>query len=170
MHPPHDVGVSLKPGAFPDRCFLPKALIHTWTGHSKGISAIRLFPKSAHLLLSCGMDAKVKIWEVYKERRCVRTYSGHRQAVRDVDFNARGHHFVSAGYDRYIKLWDTETGNVISRFTSRKIPYCVKFHPDYNKQHLFVAGTSDKKILCVSFHLAIVTKYFTFHYTVYFIF
>jgi pre-mRNA-processing factor 17 len=150
LHPPHDVGVSLKAGAVPDRCFLPKALIHTWTGHTKGISAIRLFPKSAHLLLSCGMDAKVKIWEVYNERRCIRTYSGHRQAVRDIDFNARGVHFVSAGYDRYIKLWDTETGNVISRFTSRKIPYCVKFHPDFNKQHLFVCGTSDKKILCVS--------------------
>ncbi|CAO1340577.1 unnamed protein product [Diamesa serratosioi] len=148
LHPPHDVGVSLKAGSHPDRCFLPKALIHTWQGHTKGVSAIRLFPKSAHLLLSCGMDAKVKIWEVYNERRCIRTYSGHRQAVRDVDFNARGTQFVSAGYDRYLKLWDTETGNVISRFTSRKVPYCVKFHPDYNKQHLFVCGTSDKKILC----------------------
>ena len=148
LHPPHDVGVSLKAGAHPDRCFLPKAHIHTWTGHTKGISAIRLFPKSAHLLLSCGMDAKIKIWEVYNERRCVRTYTGHRQAVRDIDFNARGTQFVSAGYDRYLKLWDTETGNVISRFTSRKVPYCVKFHPDYNKQHLFVCGTSDKKILC----------------------
>lgn len=148
LHPPHDVGVSLKAGAHPDRCFLPKAHIHTWTGHTKGISAIRLFPKSAHLLLSCGMDAKIKIWEVYNERRCIRTYIGHRQAVRDIDFNARGNQFVSAGYDRYLKLWDTETGNVVSRFTSRKVPYCVKFHPDYNKQHLFVCGTSDKKILC----------------------
>lgn len=150
LHPPHDVGVSLKAGSVPDRCYLPKALIHTWSGHTKGVSAIRLFPKSAHLLLSCGMDTKVKIWEVYKERRCIRTYCGHRQAVRDIDFNAKGTHFISAGYDRYLKLWDTETGNVVSRYTSRKIPYCVKFHPDYNKQHLFVVGTSDKKILCVS--------------------
>jgi pre-mRNA-processing factor 17 len=150
LHPPHDVGVSLKAGSHPDRCFLPKAHIHTWTGHTKGISTIKLFPKSSHLLLSCSMDTKIKIWEVYNERRCVRTYSGHRQAVRDIDFNARGTQFVSAGYDRYLKLWDTETGSVVSRFTSRKIPYCVKFHPDYNKQHLFVCGTSDKKILCVS--------------------
>lgn len=53
-------------------------------------------------------------------------------------------------YDRYIKLWNTETGQCISRFTSRKIPYCCKFNPDDDKQHLFVAGTSDKKIVCVS--------------------
>jgi len=37
---------------------------------------------------------------------------------------------------------------VIKRFTNRKVAYCVKFNPDYNKQHLFVAGTSDKKIVC----------------------
>ncbi|KAL1494467.1 hypothetical protein ABEB36_010063 [Hypothenemus hampei] len=148
LHPPHDVGVNLKADAVPAKCFLPKSHIHTWTGHTKGVSAIRWFPKSAHLFLSSSMDCKIKLWEVYNERRCVRTYYGHRQAVRDINFNNNGNHFLSAGYDRYIKLWDTETGRVISRFTSRKVPYCVKFNPDYNKQHLFVAGTSDKKIIC----------------------
>jgi len=28
--------------------------------------------------------------------------------------------------------------------------YCVKFNPEEEKQHLFVAGTADKKIVCVS--------------------
>lgn len=148
LHPPQDVGVNLKSDSPPARCYLPKAQIHTWQGHTKGISAIRWFPKSAHLLLSCSMDCRVKLWEVYKERRCIRTYYGHRQAVRDVSFNNTGTQFLSAAYDRYIKLWDTETGQCVSRFTSRKIPYCAKFNPDNDKQHLFVAGTSDKKIIC----------------------
>lgn len=87
---------------------------------------------------------------MYKDRRCVRTYYGHRQAVRDISFDNDGKRFLSAAYDRYVKLWDTETGACISRFTSRKIPYCAKFNPDPDKQHLFVAGTSDKKIICVS--------------------
>ena len=45
------------------------------------------------------------------------------------------------------------TGECKSRFTSRKVPYCVKYHPEEDKQHLFVAGTSDKKIVCVSLSL-----------------
>lgn len=41
------------------------------------------------------------------------------------------------------------TGQCISRFTNRKVPYCVKFNPDEDKQNLFVAGMSDKKIVQV---------------------
>ena len=43
-------------------------------------------------------------------------------------------------------------GECISRFTSRKVAYCIKFHPEEDKQDFFVAGTSDKKIVCVSDH------------------
>uniref|UniRef100_A0A1B6DRQ1 Uncharacterized protein n=1 Tax=Clastoptera arizonana TaxID=38151 RepID=A0A1B6DRQ1_9HEMI len=157
LHPPQDVGINLKSETPPDRCFLPKTHVHTWQGHTKGISAIRWFPRTAHLMLSCSMDCRVKLWEVYKERRCIRTYYGHRQAVRDISFNNPGTQFLSAAYDRYIKLWDTETGECTTRFTSRKIPYCVKFHPDEDKQNLFVAGTSDKKIICVRIWLCFCT-------------
>jgi len=42
-------------------CFIPKACIHTWTGHTKGVSVIRLFPESGHLMLSGSMDTKIKV-------------------------------------------------------------------------------------------------------------
>ena len=42
------------------------------------------------------------------------------------------------------------SGECKAKFTSRKVPYCIKYHPEDDKQHLFVAGTSDKKIVCVS--------------------
>ncbi|XP_074596047.1 pre-mRNA-processing factor 17 [Brevipalpus obovatus] len=148
LFPPKDIGVSLNPGAGPSRCFLPKNIIHTYTGHTKAITAIQWFPKSAHLFLSASMDCKIKLWETYKERRCVLTYMGHKQAVRSVDFNRSGERFVSCSYDRALKLWDTETGQCIKRFNNRKVAFCVKFNPDEQKSHLFLSGMSDKKILC----------------------
>ena len=140
LHIPQDLGVNLKAEAPPEKCFIPKRQIHEWKGHSKGIAAIRWFPVSGHLILSGSMDSKVKIWEVYKNRRCVRTYSGHKQAIKDVNFNNSGDHFLSTSYDRYIKLWDTETGQCKQSFTSKKVGYCCKFHPDEDKQHLIVTG------------------------------
>lgn len=58
-----------------------------------------------------------------------------------------GTQFLSCGFDQYVRLWDTETGQCTGRFTNHKIPYCAKFNPDADKQHLFLAGCADKKVL-----------------------
>lgn len=144
---PKDGPVNLYNPEPPEKCFLPKKLLHTWDAHNKGVAKVILFPKTGHLILSCGMDSKIKLWELYGKRRCIRTYSGHAKAVRDIVFNNDGSKFLSASYDRMIKLWDTETGACLSRFTTKKIPYCVQFHPDNDKQNFFVSGMADKKIV-----------------------
>jgi pre-mRNA-processing factor 17 len=71
---------------------------------------------------------------------------GHREAVRDVYFTNDGTHFLSAGYDKTIHYWDTETGKVVKSFFIKKFPYCVRFNPDEDKQHSFLVGSSNKKI------------------------
>jgi pre-mRNA-processing factor 17 len=80
----------------------------------------------------------------------MRTYLGHNKAVRDVTFNNSGAKFLSGGYDKTVKLWDTETGKCISSFFTKATPYCLKFNPDGDKQNLFLTGCSDNKILQVS--------------------
>ncbi|EQB78433.1 pre-mRNA-processing factor 17-like protein [Camelus ferus] len=107
------------------------------------------FPKNKYM---CGLDTQscreVKIEQgIQIEDKPESDCGGHSKAVRDICFNTAGTQFLSAAYDRYLKLWDTETGQCISRFTNRKVPYCVKFNPDEDKQNLFVAGMSDKKIV-----------------------
>ena len=72
------------------------------------------------------------------------------KAVKDVTFSNDGRQFLSCGYDRQMKLWDTETGQCLKRFSNGKIPYTVKFHPDEDKQNIFLAGMSDKKIIQVT--------------------
>lgn len=36
----------------------------------------------------------------------------------------------------------------MGRFTNGKTAQCVKFNPDDDKQHFFLTGMHDKKILC----------------------
>ncbi|KAF5834400.1 WD40-repeat-containing domain protein [Dunaliella salina] len=127
-----------------DVCYMPKRWIHTWSGHTKGVNAIRFFPNSGHLLLSAGLDGKIKIWDVLGSGKCMRTYLGHSKGVRDITFSNDGRRFVSTGYDKNIRVWDTETGKALQTFNTGKINYCVTLHPE--KQNVLLAGASDKKI------------------------
>ena len=129
-----------------EQCYVPKRLVHTYAGHKKGVNAVRFFPGSGHLLLSASMDGDVKIWDVMGNRRVMRTYSAHSAAVRDIQFGADGSAFVSAAYDRNVRLWDTETGAVTATFRNGKIPYCAVIHPDADKQNIVLTGMGDNKI------------------------
>jgi len=127
-----------------DATFLPKRWVHTWSGHTKGVNAIRFFPGSGHLLLSAGLDGKVKIWDVFNGGKCMRTYLGHSKGVRDITFTNDGRKFISTGYDKNVRVWDTETGKCLQTFNTGKVYYCVTLHPE--KQSSLLAGANDKKI------------------------
>lgn len=131
-----------------DGCFLPKRVIHTWAGHSKGVNSIRFYPNSGHLLLSGGLDGQAKIWSVYGSRQCMRTYLGHSKGIRDVWFADGGRKFVTSAYDKSIKLWDTETGSMLQRFgEGQSMAYCVRTNPDPLQPDVLLAGMQNKKIL-----------------------
>ena len=129
----------------PEKNYVPKKCLHTWKGHTKGVSAIRFFPKSGHMLLSASMDSTVKLWSVTGQRKCLRTFSGHEKAIRDVTFNSDGSRFATVSYDKYLKIWDTEYGKCISRHTTNVAPYCVKFNP--NNENEVLVGQQNKKIV-----------------------
>ena len=66
------------------------------------------------------------------------------QGVKDINFSNDGKRFLSTSYDKVIKLWDTETGQVIKTFGEGKMFYVAKFHPE--QQNMMLAGCSDKKV------------------------
>jgi pre-mRNA-processing factor 17 len=131
-------------------CYLPKRLVHTFSGHSKGVNAIRYFPTTGHVLLSASNDKTVKVWNVVSSAqggyKCLRTINAHAEAVRGIDFNYDGTRFVSCSYDKYVKLWDTETGKCISRHSSGKIPFVAKIHPEAASSHEILVGQQNKLV------------------------
>lgn len=143
------------------KAYLPKRCIHEYRGHAKGVQAIRYFPKFGHLLLSASMDGTVKIWDTTADRSCRRTYAGHAGAVRDVAFSADGSKFLSCAYDRYTRLWDTETGQVVQTFTSRRVPYCAKFCPLDENQ--FVIGDSNNMVVQFDCTSGEITQRYNYH-------
>lgn len=145
MHVPTDTDTNLRGEPGSQQSFIPQTCIHTWTGHTKAISSARLFPQSGHLLLSGSMDTKVKLWDVYHQGNCLRTFLGHVKGIRDVQFNADGTQFLTSGYDEVIKLWDTETGVCVQSMPLECVGNCVVYRPGSND--VFLAGTSDKRIL-----------------------
>ena len=147
LHIPTDTDVNLRGEPGSSESFLPEYCIHTFTGHTKGITVLRLFPQSGHLALSASMDTKIKLWDVYHERKCLRTFLGHSNAIRDVTFSNDGHRFLSASYDGQVKLWDAETGACVAAKSFGDVPICVRFHPDEEKQHMFLVGTNDRRIV-----------------------
>lgn len=168
MHVPQDLDVDLRKEAGSQKNYIPKKQIHTWTSHTKAITALRFLPNSGHLLLSSSADSKVKIWDVYHQRELLRTYSGHSKSVTDVSFNHSGTHFLSASYDRQMKLWDTEYGKCISRFTTGKIPHVIRFNPSSPAEnaegsHEFLAGMSDKKIVQFDTRTGTMTQEYDHH-------
>ncbi|KAI6247002.1 Pre-mRNA-processing factor 17 [Erysiphe necator] len=149
MHVPQDLDIDLRSERTLKEIknYVPKKMVHQWKSHVKPICGLRFFPDSGHLLLSGSVDTTVKIWDVYHDRELLRTYKGHNKALSDITFNPTGTQFLSASYDRMIKLWDTETGQCINRFTTGKTPHVIRFNPSPEYCHEFLAGMSDKKIV-----------------------
>ncbi|KAF2160164.1 hypothetical protein M409DRAFT_70674 [Zasmidium cellare ATCC 36951] len=156
MHVPQDLDVDLV-GDFENlnlKCYHPKKLVHTFksqggqkNAHEKALTSLKFFPSSGHLLLSAAADGKVKLWDVYHDRELLRSYSGHTKSVVDVDYSPDGTRFLTASYDRQMKVWDTETGSCLGRYSTGSTPHVVRWNPEDRSGKEFLAGMHDNKIV-----------------------
>lgn len=103
---------------------------------------------------------------------CLSILKNHEKDVYSVKFQPRGNALVSAGYDRSIRLYDVETGEVLKRFDGhRGAISIVTFN---SRGNMIISGSKDSTIkfwdvisgLCVrtiSSHLGEVTSVETNH-------
>lgn len=124
---------------------IPKKTKTTYAGHEKGVQAVRWFPRTGHLLLSASLDTSIRIWEADGKQSCMRTYHGHYNTVRDIQFaDIRGMNFYSVAFDKTVLNWDTETGKIVTKIKHPDLPFCLCVHP--NEPTRVLVGGSDCKI------------------------
>jgi pre-mRNA-processing factor 17 len=78
-----------------------------------------------------------------------------------VQFNNDGSKFVSASFDRFLRLWNVETGEVLGTYTNRRVPYVVKFYP--KDDNIFCVGCSDNKIVAYDSTTGEITQEYDHH-------
>jgi pre-mRNA-processing factor 17 len=133
----------------------PKASKHTlsssprvarsWDAHAGGVTCLQLLPSSGHLLLSCGNDAAIRLWDCSRGYALVMEYTAHRLAVKHIQFNAKGTRFLSCSFDKQLLLWDTASGDILSRWRLSSVPNVAIFNP--NNESQIIAGLANHKIV-----------------------
>src|SRR5262249_39400794 len=73
-------------------------------GHGRAVTGIAFDPAGA-LLLSAGMDATLRLWDVRSGKE-VRRLVGHKMGVTAAALSPEGKRALSSGLDHTLRLWD----------------------------------------------------------------
>jgi hypothetical protein len=105
-------------------------------GHTELVDALDFCP-TKNYLLSGSKDTTVRLWDVEKKdlKKIFRKHQKQVCAARWLQENK----FASAGFDKCIKICDTETGKVVSDFKDRDWILDLKVNPR-DKNLLLVCG------------------------------
>jgi len=82
-------------------------------GHNGMVAGVDLTP-DGRLLVSCGQDNAVKVWDT-RTGKLLRTLLGHKFQTNTVRFDAGGESVLSASHDGWLRRWDVATGEVLGQ-------------------------------------------------------
>ena len=117
--------------------------LKTFEGHDRGLACIEFKVRPLlfltllvdhnpslqdDLIVSGSNDCKIKIWSASRGE-CIRTLTGHDLLVRALSFDPVSGRLVSASYDKSVKVWDFNTGKLITEFKNSHVSHIfdVKF-------------------------------------------
>ncbi|WOD37468.1 NB-ARC domain-containing protein [Nodosilinea sp. E11] len=127
----------------------------TLQGYSNTIYAIALH-SSQGLLASAHEDQTIKLFDFNgaavahakelspAQADPFRVLRGHTGRVLSVDFSPAGHLLASAGTDRTIKLWNSDTGHLLQTLQGHQSwVWAIAFHP---QGHLLASASYDQTV------------------------
>lgn len=122
---------------------------HALRSHNACVRSLA-FSSDSKLLISGSDDKTVKLFNVYFlsikkkafSKKFVRSFVGHKNWVRSVRFSLSNETIASGSDDRWLKIWDSETGKVLQQFQEHTgVINAVRYLPDNN----CVASSSEDK-------------------------
>ncbi|KAL5976206.1 hypothetical protein ACLOJK_020536 [Asimina triloba] len=106
-----------------------KGCIHTYKGHTRGISTIRFSP-DGRWVVTGGEDSVVKVWDL-TAGKLLHDFKFHGGRIRCIDFHPHEFLLATGSVDRTVKFWDLETFELIGSAGPEATGIrSVAFHPD----------------------------------------
>ncbi|XP_011043253.1 PREDICTED: katanin p80 WD40 repeat-containing subunit B1 homolog isoform X2 [Populus euphratica] len=106
-----------------------KGCIHTYKGHTQGISTIRFTP-DGRWVVSGGCDNVVKVWDL-TAGKLLHDFKFHEGHIRSIDFHPLEFLLATGSADRTVKFWDLETFELIGSARPEATGVrSITFHPD----------------------------------------
>lgn len=128
-------------------CKLPRSKSKDFHEHTEAVTSLQWNASHySHLLLTSSLDRKVKIWDCFSLKRCVRTLTCHEAGVKSALWTVDGENVLSGGFDKTVKLTDAQYSRTFQEFDHTAFITCLQLCP--SDPQLFLAGTDDSAIYC----------------------
>lgn len=125
------------------------ALVHSLEGHTGPVLSFKLSSDFKYVV-SASEDGNLKLWDL-GTCKCVRTYEGHTQAVRDCDVvnsftkeSPMGGRVASGSADNTVRIWDAIYATCLKTIRGHtNVVNAVAFTPDGT---LLASGSADRSV------------------------
>lgn len=80
---------------------------------NRPVYAVRFKPQSDHEVYVCSNHKAIELWDLQTKKK-LKEYSGMTFQVRCMDLSEDGTRLVAGGRDRTVRIWDTETAELLT--------------------------------------------------------
>ena len=109
--------------------------------HPRSATTVAFTPDGRQIVSSAS-DRRFYVWDAADGTE-LRSFKGHRSAVKDNAVSPDGTRMVSIGIDKYVRLWDFATGDELARLKLPSAGLSVAWSPDGTR---FATGAQDRLV------------------------